>query len=351
MIRFRLEHARGGKKAGPSPFGFPAYWAIYRVTRGYPRKIINLCHLILLTLIIQNRSRAGWSMTYACARRAFPERAANWKGVRMGVLAASAAALVVLVGLSTGEFTSRRGKETAAPPKVSDRRERRSRPSQNPKPAIPMGASTAVAAKSPRGGSLKRDSVTPSPPVQAAAPAYKEEGQQKAPLFFGELRVGSRDTLGRMIQFVYGAFNPQYLRSVLKANPQIKTADIISVGDVIRFPVMPVQLEQKPSEAWWVQVVQEKRLQDAHQFLTLFSKVASPMRMIPCWDSRQGLRFLVLLGKGFPNKDAAMARLKGLPTLLASDAKVLNETDRIRSLFPNSAVKTAASHGGAKKRR
>ena len=54
LIRFRL--SRAGRPAEmPALFTPLGLWAIYRATDGYPRRIITLCHQILLTLIIQNK--------------------------------------------------------------------------------------------------------------------------------------------------------------------------------------------------------------------------------------------------------------------------------------------------------
>ncbi|MDA3833865.1 MAG: AAA family ATPase [Spirochaetales bacterium] len=69
MIKFRLDKAASGGNKISVMFSYPALWAIYRATGGYPRKIINLCHQIILTLIIQNRFRVSRSLVRACAKR------------------------------------------------------------------------------------------------------------------------------------------------------------------------------------------------------------------------------------------------------------------------------------------
>ena len=58
MIKYRLEQSRGsGKRL--ELFSLPALAAVYRTTNGYPRKIINLCHQTILTMIIQNKTSVG----------------------------------------------------------------------------------------------------------------------------------------------------------------------------------------------------------------------------------------------------------------------------------------------------
>ncbi|MEJ2642752.1 MAG: AAA family ATPase, partial [Desulfosarcinaceae bacterium] len=69
MIRFRLRQSSASPKPLPL-FTYPATWAIYRFSRGYPRKIIHLCHQSLLTMIIQNRTKAGLLLVRSCVQRA-----------------------------------------------------------------------------------------------------------------------------------------------------------------------------------------------------------------------------------------------------------------------------------------
>ncbi|MGZ3607197.1 MAG: ExeA family protein, partial [Syntrophales bacterium] len=68
MVKFRIAKASDAGKS-PSLFSYPGLWALYLATSGYPRKIVTLCHQIVLALIIQNRSKAGWLLVRSCSRR------------------------------------------------------------------------------------------------------------------------------------------------------------------------------------------------------------------------------------------------------------------------------------------
>ncbi|MEJ2169879.1 MAG: AAA family ATPase, partial [Desulfobacterales bacterium] len=74
MIKYRLEKSNDSAKE-VHLFTYQALWAVYRKTGGYPRKIINLCHHCILSMIIQNRSKIGYFLVTTCARRVFPEEA------------------------------------------------------------------------------------------------------------------------------------------------------------------------------------------------------------------------------------------------------------------------------------
>ena len=53
LIKFRLEQSASHNADIPI-FSFWAMVAIYKQTKGFPRKIINLCHHLMLNMIIEN---------------------------------------------------------------------------------------------------------------------------------------------------------------------------------------------------------------------------------------------------------------------------------------------------------
>ena len=102
MIRFRLKQSSAEAKT-PILFSYPALWAIYNSTGGYPRKIINLCHRTILTMIIQNRSKVGWFMVRSCVKRDFsePKKKLRWVPVTalVGLLVVTITAGIALESL------------------------------------------------------------------------------------------------------------------------------------------------------------------------------------------------------------------------------------------------------------
>jgi hypothetical protein len=99
MIEHRIEMASQiGRE--PVQFTLPALAAIYLATGGVPRKVVMLCHQVILAMIIQNRSRAGWILVQSCLRN----RAANHRrrrNIRWGMVAVLGAILLaVLTGVS-----------------------------------------------------------------------------------------------------------------------------------------------------------------------------------------------------------------------------------------------------------
>jgi len=86
MIHFRLARAGRGSES-PFLFTFPGMWGVYRATGGYPRKIVTLCHQILLSLIIQNRVKASWMMVRSTTGRLMPEMVRKERWAMAGALA------------------------------------------------------------------------------------------------------------------------------------------------------------------------------------------------------------------------------------------------------------------------
>lgn len=65
MIKYRIDVARN-LESGPSLFNFWALLAIYAATGGYPRKVVSLCHQVILMLIIQGKKKAGYFYVRRC---------------------------------------------------------------------------------------------------------------------------------------------------------------------------------------------------------------------------------------------------------------------------------------------
>ncbi|MBG3876993.1 AAA family ATPase, partial [Desulfovibrio oxamicus] len=67
MVRHRLRLAGG--PAGERLFTLPALLAVHHSTGGYPRKIMRLCHQLVMNLLINNRRRVTWREVLAFAHR------------------------------------------------------------------------------------------------------------------------------------------------------------------------------------------------------------------------------------------------------------------------------------------
>jgi len=310
LIHFRIQ-VSGGGPAGRL-FSLPAMAAVFLITRGYPRRIIHLCHRILLTLIIQNRSRAGWRLVRASARRTamvHPTRPWRWT-----VAAIAALILIAVFSLETinrrpfGFFTSGPAISQTAPDSWS---------ANTPPPAPRTRAREAKGAGT--------DALPPArPPVSGDAPAtgtaaaFAAENPSFAkpsapaeiapaamPARLGRLTIHPGETIGQLIQMVYGQFAPTYLDAIVQANPHIADPDTVNVGDILHFPALPAAVRPPPVTVWWVEVTSCPRLDDAVQALKRLEKNHVPARLVPYWNPENGLVFSIVLTDCFYDRHVA----------------------------------------------
>ena len=112
------------------------------------------------------------------------------------------------------------------------------------------------------------------------------------------------------------------------ANPFIKNPNYVEAGRLISVPAIPATVKPLPMEVWWVNLEEKDRLEEAINVLRAYPRNASPIRIIPYWNSISGLKFAVLLREYFFDETSALAKLKKLPPSLAIGGKVLSVWDK-----------------------
>ena len=97
MIEHRIAQA---SQAGHEPveFTLPALAAIYTATGGVPRKVVMLCHQVILAMIVRNRSRAGWFLVQSCLRNRVSRRRRK-RAIGWGVAAVLAVAVLAFLAV------------------------------------------------------------------------------------------------------------------------------------------------------------------------------------------------------------------------------------------------------------
>jgi general secretion pathway protein A len=366
MIKFRLEKSSNSRKK-LNLFTYPALWALYRITGGYPRKIINLCHQSILSMIIQNRSKSGYFLVRACARRVFPEESRRRKIIMSGVGLAATAAVLLLTLLPLDGIISlpSRGvqnlkvlfssnpelKTTVALPRTSTPTVRAqlapselSKPSRPAKIAEPLKEEekpitgpeiekTDESAKTEEASEIEArvsavavaETVTADPQTSSApAVAYSS--------ILGQLTLRRDETLSRIIQRVYGNFNSKYFKSLILANPDIEDPDRVEVGQIISLPAIHVKVTHLDRPVWWVKFDETDQLEEAYNVLRNYPENASAMRLIPYWTPANGTQFSVVLNKLYNNEQTAHDELALMPARLLPSSEVISSWDR-RSVY------------------
>ena len=312
MIKFRLDHA---SETGISPpyFSGTAFWVVYQATRGFPRKIVNLCHQILVSMLIRNQSRVGWFLAYSCARKFFPEQAKQWHRA-LGCVTVALLAAIFIAFSGPGRLTLPIPTNAGLPPRVAMA------------PAVATEGVGPMATPVPREilptGNQDRDKKTDPPPPRAP--------------FLGEITVRQGETVGDMIRRIYGpySFTKENLRKVMGMNRHLKRPSRLEVGDVIRFPVMPVRLPPGATRVFWVRIATVTRLDEAYRLLLQWDGKAPPMLIIPILGDGNALKgFNILLENHCNDELSARAAVATLPPPLKQGARIQLGLDRRLAYF------------------
>jgi len=297
MVRFRIAKASETDRV-PNLFGYPGLLALYLATGGYPRKIVTLCHQVMLALIIQNRSKAGWFLVRSCDRRVSPvqRRPLRW-------MAASGLLLLLLAVIGAGFFPDlmriiKPNRETAVSMNSS--------PGSQNAPVVKQSDKTPVSE-----AVAKVTREIPTPP-------------KKMPELLGELKLKSGRTIWRMLNDFYGDFDRGQLKSVVNANPHIKNMNRVHAGETIRLPALPSSSNPLASAKYWIQVAGGGNLEEVYESYRNYDSASPSLRFLPYFNGREGLVFSIFLKNGFDSQDAAANMIRQLPQPLAGTAKVVN---------------------------
>jgi general secretion pathway protein A len=390
MIKFRLEKSKEANKK-IDLFSYPALLKIYRITEGYPRKIINLCHHCVLAMIVQNRSKVSSALVRSVIKRAFPKEPRRWKGAVATTAAAVFAVFLLLsfhfqvpdklramwpdnVTASQNESQQNEqamaaaGSDTAS--EVMDQQNTPEVPNTEKESAATLAVeSETTAADSPATG-LEQDSTAKTEQVALLSPGSdtadsddivsvesSQAGGHKAALdspdsqlqkeiqtvghsapydlMLGNITLKRNDTLSRVIQQVYGNYNSRYFRSLILANPVIDDPDRVDVGQTIYLPAIPVSVGPANQKSWWILIAEKDNLQAAFDYLRSYPENEPAVRMIPYWHNQAGNRFAIILKAHFSDEDSARQQLSRIPAELASQGRVLSHWENDTVFFAN----------------
>ena len=341
MILFRLNRV-SERGASTIRFTYPALRAVYGATGGYPRKIIHLCHRIILTLIIQNKTKANRAIVRGCARRDAPgaKRPLRWSFAALFVFTATLWVILEMHPLEGGFSVPW---ITHEPEPVKE-----TRYVQLPRPAhaAPALATAKATISIPASASAGRPRLTETDETPSFArfadidpDAGDDDGAGEpgaagsgntAPRVMGTITASKRDMVSAMIARVYGEFRSEYLSRVKEVNPQIKNVDAIEVGDVITFPVIPIMKESGPGSLYRVRLAEMRALDEAYRYLRKYPRKAPPVCILPMWRGGEVSRVVVMFQKGFATEFEARTAIGYLPPDMADRAEVLSRADRDR---------------------
>ncbi|MBU2454055.1 MAG: hypothetical protein KJ668_12175, partial [Proteobacteria bacterium] len=314
LIDFRLKKSSAPGTTIPG-FSFFAYVTIYRYTKGFPRKIINLCHHIMLGLIIKNKTSVSYLFVKSCAKQVFPLQPYR----RYSLVPAVVVALILIGGTlffdknKFADFILAALKGTPAPVEMPVK---------------------YVVKEMPQ----KTSEVLPPVVIPIVKPAIiepsekKQEPLHKLPEFYGSLRVPKDETLFNMIEAVYGSYKKEYLEKLLSSNLKIKNPDHINAGMRVDFPII------NPMDTFWknetvcIHFSKESEFKNAFLAARKYQKRGVNVRILPGWDSQKGFLFLVVVNQPFENLSEANTykkKLNGITEAICEKISSCNDGRKI----------------------
>lgn len=297
LIRFRLEKS-GSHTAPAAFFSFFAYLTLFWYTKGYPRKIINLCHHILIRMIIKNLSRASGFFVASCAREVFAHpRPRRFSFVTMAiVLLLLSGGVVLLNGSQISHLVS--GTKNQAPKQASA-----TDVSQINK-QVPPAAEKAIADLT----NVTAAQKDPSPPAETVSDrnTSASDGPLKPPLL-GTIQVPRNETLSNMVALVYGTSKKAYVRELLQANPKIKNPDHITAGMGIDFPVIDTADQGWEKDKACICLARETTFAKAFAAARRLQKPGLDIKILHGWHHDTGFSYAVVVNRIFDTPALAAA--------------------------------------------
>jgi general secretion pathway protein A len=339
MIRFRLEKSSTNFK-DYTYFSLPALIAIYIASRGYPRKIINLCHRCILTMIIQSRPSVDLFLARTCIRRVFPHRSRRIKrlalsvGIPLLLLAIGIAAIDVrhqrLTAQTGSALTDPQSSRSSAnyrkidvvPEPVSAPTTSQSAAADLPPPPAP--ASPPAIPPQPGPGTAPETAGLAATLTSPVPPTVTKPPQPEAPHELGQITIMPNENLYGLIETIYGDVSSLLFQSLLLANPLITDPNLVQVGQMVRVPAIPADVRPLADPVWWIRVAHRRSLEDAYVFLRSLTGNARQVRIVSYWTPQNGIQFDLLLDRFFPDPLTARITLEQLPVTLLKEGRIVS---------------------------
>ena len=308
-IQFRLSKASEGR-VPPNIFTWPAFWAIYIATRGYPRKILHLCHLVLLGLIIQNKTRANYFLVRSCIKRDSSGRYYKSRIFKTFML-------TLCIFLFFGW-----GYQKVLPDHIKQ-------------PVFQkINQWFGISHTNPKNIITKEQEANLN---KSTIQNLEKNQMDKSPVILGKITCLRHESLQSLIQLFYGTYNPWYLRYVKMVNPHLKNPMSIERGQTVHFPGVPVTpsvVEHSlDSKLCWIEMSCFKDIHAAYTYYINYPNDAPEIVIIPYWNQKEGLTFSVLYAIPFQDHTAAVQFINQLPQFISQNCRVRNKWQHGTTFF------------------
>lgn len=296
MINYRLNVARDFE-VFPSLFSFWGFAAIYLATAGYPRKVVFLCHQVVLKMIVRGREKAGWFLVRSCTR----ERATPLSGKLRWALVGLLMMVLLGIAISTIPLQSRNADAHKQLSAILST------------PAIPATSIVPVESTGSGANSLMNQN--------------NNNQDIKMPDYLGKITMTGKRRIWWTLYHIYGATTSDIMNAVLTANPHIKNKDLITEGTIITFPSIPADIKQVNEGDIIVALKSGKDLETMYNVFrnNPDERDMPALAFLTFWNKKEGMGFMIVIDKFFKNKNLAQEAVGKLTPAIASEAKILSQ--------------------------
>jgi general secretion pathway protein A len=315
MIKYRLSVARNFEIA-PSLFSLGGHAAVYLATGGYPRKIVSLCHQVILKLIIRNKKKAGWFLVRSCVSGMEAPLFRRTKWALVSFL------IVIALGFSIRAIILQ----------IQNNNAYKQLPTTQIVPEVKQLTPTHIAP----------DLVMKTTALPDSSIIQEEKNKDnKMPDDIGMLTMKKGMTLSWTLYNIYGVASSGIIGAVIKVNPHIKNKDIIMEGDIITLPEIPADVQPVKNDDFIILLKQGKDIEIMYSFFweNQYRQNMPPIVFFPFWNKKEeGVTFAVVIDKCFGNDHEAQKAISELPPAIAANTKILSPGDANTVFFNRRAL-------------
>ncbi|MRS01674.1 AAA family ATPase [bacterium] len=301
MVEHRIAMA-SRERAHRALFTLGGFLAVYAATGGYPRKVVSLCHRVLIMMIIRGKKKAGWFLVRRCVNKL---ATSGFRRVSWATLCLLLAAVFVLsFAIHLNE------------PIKADR----------------------LAARQPVSAGIGLGEPALQPPSEPAPPASEGDflnrtdlrtASEPMPDSLGTISLKRRMTIWRVFDNIYGDTSRELADRFIERNPQLKNIDKTRPGTVIQVPAFAERAHAMSKDAVIVSLDDSPELEDLYYKFTERKDLTGmpALLFLSLWNKQKGMQFSIVLGKRFANVEDAQKSINRLPSSLAASAHVLSGWD------------------------
>ena len=332
LIMYRIQKASDYESSRRPKIKFTkaAIKKIYQITRGHPRKIINLCHRLLMLVIVSNKCTITSSMVVKSVQNLPGSQRAFVINKSSFAIAGGIVAMLILV---TGYLYSPQIRGFLTSPHEASHIEDPADIAHTVRMTLDLTSEDQVQENHQEtedfddivGLQLLFDSASLSADDNEDYPETVTIPQN-----LGSITISRNENLWSILELVYGKADLHLLRRASAANPHIQNLDRLQNGEKITLPIVN---SRKPSddEVFWIVVETYSDLNKAYN--STMDTDRYRLRVLPFVDYRSQVHYCVAWLISFDNESEALESINNLPDNIAQKARVLSLDDEDILLF------------------